>query len=223
MGLKRETLERYLLTRRARAGVSLISVLVLAACGSSTSGDVSVGGQTDPASAPPTIDTVIPSGEGMEFPMKTFEGMTEVATDAFPSPSKLPYAVTFPSSAGAPMGVWVSNPDAYAPGDSEVVLEYDASSPYGAFRIRERQPPPGMHSPTFIQDIPKYCTTCTDARLVDLGPSLQGALLAGAPGATSVTWLQGDYEVVVIGPPTFTVDQAISLARETAAGISKAS
>jgi hypothetical protein len=122
------------------------------------------------------------------------------------------------------MAVWVSNADAYAPGDSEVVLEYDGSSPYGAFRIRERQPPKGAHSKTFIQDIPGNCTTCTDARLIDLGSGVQGALLAGDPGPTSVTWLQGPYEVIVIGPAeSFSPEQAIALSHELAGDLVAAS
>jgi hypothetical protein len=156
----------------------------------------------------------------MVFPLENFEGMSRVADGGYPSSSSLPYPVDFPKSAGAPMAVWVSNADAYAPGDAEVVLEYDASSPYGPFRIRERQPSTGMHSTTFIQDIVESCTTCTDARLIDLGAGIEGALLAGKPGPTSIAWLEGPYEVVVIGPAqSFSAQNAIAISREVADGL----
>jgi hypothetical protein len=90
------------------------------------------------------------------------------------------------------MAVWVLNSDAYATGDSEVVLEYDGSSTCGPFRIRERHPPSGVHSKTFIQDIPGNFTPCTDARLIDLRSGLQGALVAGDPGPTSVRGCRDD-------------------------------
>ena len=46
---------------------------------------------------------------------------------------------------------------------------------------------------------------------------IEGALLAGPDGPTSVTWLQGPYELIVIGPArTLSPDTAVAIARNVA-------
>jgi hypothetical protein len=143
--------------------------------------------------------------------------MTRVATDSVPAPSDLPFNAAFPKSADAPMGVFVSIPADYPVGENEVVAEYDASSPYGPFRVREEKTPKGLVDQSFIEGIPSICDSCTDARLVDVTSDIKGALLAGPGGPTSVTWLQGDYEMIVIGPEkSFSPDASVALAREVA-------
>jgi hypothetical protein len=145
--------------------------------------------------------------------------MTQVADGSYPDPAQLPYGVALPKDAGAPLAVWVSNADAYPEGESEVVAEYGSASSYGAFRIRDEKVPVGLVDQSFIDQMPGNCTTCTDARLVDLGSSIKGALLAGAPGPTSITWLEGGHKLIVIGPAdTFSADDAIRLSTEVAAG-----
>jgi hypothetical protein len=201
--------------RRRRAQVAricgvLVAAAVAAACGSAVGGD---------ASSPGAITTTLPNGgEAMQFPMTSFDGMTEVATDSIPARSTLPFAAAFPGSADAPMGVFVSIPADYPEGEQEVVVEYAASSPYGAFRVREEKTPKGLVDESFIEGIPSTCdASCTDARLVDVTSDIKGALLAGPNGPTSVTWLQEDYKMVVIGPATsFSPDTAVALAREVA-------
>lgn len=81
----------------------------------------------------------------MDFPMSSFGGMTRVSHRAVPDPSALPFGVYLPPTADAPMAVFVSQPSAYPKGEAEVVAEYDSTSPYGAFRIREyaRRPQAG--------------------------------------------------------------------------------
>jgi hypothetical protein len=171
----------------------------------------------------PTVVTVVPNGAGddeaMVFPMKSFDGMKEVSQGAMPTASALPFAAAFPAKAGTPMGVFVSIPADYSAGETEVVEEYDGSSPYGPFRVREERHPAGELDQSFINGIPSVCSSsCTDARLVTLQPGIQGALLAGPDGPTSVTWLQGSYELIVIGPPsTFSPDTAVAVAENVAA------
>jgi hypothetical protein len=208
------------LGRVGNCGVLVVAVLA-AGCGNAMGGDAS--SPAAPAATAgdsvPTIETTLPNGgEAMQFPMKSFDGMTQVATDSIPDPSTLPFAAAFPKSADPPMGVFVSIPADYPEGEEEVVAEYDASSPYGAFRVREEKTPKGLVDQSFVEGIPSICDTCTDARLVDVTSNIKGALLAGPNGPTSVTWLQGDYTMIVIGPEgSFSPDTSIALAREVAA------
>ena len=110
-------------------------------------------------------------------------------------------------------GLAADHPD----GEEEVVAEYDASSPHGAFRVREEKTPKGLVDQSFIEWIPSICDTCTEHRLVDVTSDINGALLAGPNGPTSVTWLQGDYKLIVIGPEkSFSPDTSVALAREVA-------
>jgi hypothetical protein len=197
-------------------------VLVAGGCGAATqtgagqsNSDSTVivsGGQ----SIPEIVTTAPDAGEPMQFPEQNFDGMTKVAVDTVPQSKALPFSAAFPKSAGNPMAVWVSNPDAYPQGEIEIIEEFDTTSPYGAFRVREEKRPAGSVDQSFIEGIPKMCGSCTDARLVQIQPGIQGALLVGAPRATSVTWLQGDYEMIVIGPAELTADTAISLSQEVA-------
>jgi hypothetical protein len=168
----------------------------------------------------PMVVEVSPNGDGepMAFPVRSFDGMTEVSHGAVPAASSLPFDAAFPGGAGAPMGVFVSIPAAYPDGETEVVVEYGRSSPYGPFRVREQKHPAGELDQSFIDGIPSVCArSCTDHRLVDLRSGIEGALLAGPYGPTSVTWLQGSYELVVIGPgKTFSPETAVGIAKDVA-------
>ena len=195
-----------------------------AACGAAvhegSGANTSVSAVTEGDSVP-TVFTVSPSGDGepMAFPMRSFDGMKEVAQGTVPPASALPFAAAFPAHAGTPMGVFVSIPADYPAGETEIVEEYDGSSPYGAFRVREEKHPAGELDQSFLDGILSVCTaSCTDHRLVKLQPGIEGALLAGPNGPTSVTWLQGSYELIVIGPAhTFPPDTAVSIAKDVAA------
>ena len=166
--------DRVLLGRLHRDLLGLAGVFVIAlvtgGCGNAVGGDGS--SPAAPATAGdsvPTIETTLPNGgETMQFPMKSFDGMKRVAADSVPAPSDLPFNAAFPKSADAPMGVFVSIPADYPDGEEEVVAEYDASSPYGPFRVREEKTPKGLVDQSFIDQIPSICDTCTDARLVDV-------------------------------------------------------
>jgi hypothetical protein len=204
-----------------RVATVLASILLTAGCGQAAgNGQIGAGAdQTVGDSVPEIMTTVQNDGERMVFPMKTFSGMTEVAEDSFPDPSKLPFPAFFPKSAGAPMGVFVSIPSQYPVGDAEVVAEYDASSPYNAFRIREELRPKGSIASSYIDGLPQVCASCTDARTFSLQPSMEAALLAGPNGPTSVSWIQGAFLMTVIGPAdTFSPDSAIKVATEVSAG-----
>jgi hypothetical protein len=192
--------------------------VVCAGCGAT----VSPGG-TDTAAtgaSEPVVQSVVPdAGEQPVFPMKAFSGMSKVATGAYAPPSALPFAVDYPRSAGAPMGVYVSIRADYPSGEAEIVEEYDSSSTYGPFRVREKEVPAGLVDQSFINQIPGICTTSCKGSLVTLEPGVVGALLAGPNGPTSVTWLQGQFEMIVIGPvDTFTADTAVAIAKEVATG-----
>jgi hypothetical protein len=207
------------LGRVGTCGVLVVAVLA-AGCGNAMGGDAS--SPAAPAATAgdsvPTVETaLLNGGEATQFPMTSFDGMTRVATDSVPAPSDLPFNAAFPKSADVPMGVFVSIPADYPVGEDEVVAEYDASSPYGPFRVREEKTPKGLVDQSFIEGIPSICDSCTDARLVDVTSDIKGALLAGPSGPTSVTWLQGDYEMIVIGPEkSFSPDTSVALAREVA-------
>jgi hypothetical protein len=166
------------------------------------------------------VQSVVPdAGEQPVFPMKTFSGMSKVATGAYAPPSALPFAADYPKSAGAPMGVFVSIPANYPPRETEIVEEYDSSSTYGAFRVREKEVPAGSLDQSFINQIPSICSTACNGSLVTLEPGVVAALLAGTNGPTSLTWLQGQFEMIVIGPvDTFPADTAVAIAKEVAAG-----
>jgi hypothetical protein len=166
----------------------------------------------------------------MDFPMSSFGGMTRVSDHALPDPSALPFAVYLPQSAGSPMAVFVSQPSAYPKGEAEVVAEYDSSSPYGAFRVREyaRSPQTGDATETLGEST--FCQTdgasCTST-LIHLRPDVAAALLYGPNGPTSVSWLErfGDttYRLIVIGPKdTLSPQTATRLAQEVAAGFDPA-
>jgi hypothetical protein len=195
-----------LLGARSLRGLALAAFVALAGsgCGQAVNGDASSpGGGATGGESVPTIETTFPNaGEKMVFPMKSFDGMNQVATNSFPDPADLPFNAAFPQSAKAPMGVFVSIPDDYPKDEEEVVAEYDSSSPYGAFRVREERTPAGLLDQTFIEQIPKVCeSTCSDARLVDLGSGIEGALLAGPNGPTSVTWLQDSVYKMIVNRP----------------------
>jgi hypothetical protein len=180
-----------------------------AACGSGPAGDV--------------------SGR-MDFPMSTFGGMSRISQRAPPDPAALPFDAFLPASAGAPMAVFVSEPGAYPKDVSEVVAEYDSSSPYGAFRIREEARPPQAGDADETQGMANFCqspgASCTST-LIRLERDVPAALLYGPDGPTSVTWLErfGDttYQLIVIGPDaTLSPDTATRVAREVAAGFNPA-
>jgi hypothetical protein len=199
----------------------VIGSAICSGCGAGATGNGLSGSSTaSGAVSEPVIQTVLPDGgEKMVFPMRSFSGMTKVASGAYAPVSALPFAADYPTSAGLPMGVFVSIPNAYPAGETEVVEEYDSSSTYRAFRVREEATPAGSLDQSFINQIPSICDTCTDARLVTLEPGVVGALLAGPNGPTSVTWLQGSFKMIVIGPAvTFPADTAVAVAKEVATG-----
>jgi len=199
-----------------------VGVLGATACGAAMQEGSGANSRTSTAAEGDStpVATVTPGGDGeaMAFPMKSFDGMKEVAHETMPAASALPFAAAFPDNAGTPMGVFVSNPAEYPAGETEIVEEYDGSSPYGPFRVRESKHPDGELDQSFIDGIPSVCpASCTDHRLVALQHGIEGALLAGPDGPTSVTWLQGPYELIVIGPArTLSPDTAVAIARNVA-------
>ena len=110
-----------------------------------------------------------------------------------------------------------------------VDAEYDASSPYGAFRLREERTRVGLLERDFVQSLSGFCNDGGDAagsgctsRLVDIGSGLQGAVLYGPNGDTSVTAVDTlggqDYKLIVMGPAaTFTPDRAEAAMRDVVA------
>ncbi len=163
--------------------------------------------------APPT------AGEPFLWSASHVDGMKTVAVDKRPSPATLPFPAAVPADAGTPSYVFVSDP-AHSPADQPVVtLQYGQSSPFGVLRVVEEKGPPGVVDQSFIRELSSVCTDCTDNRPVAVTPAIQGALMAGPP-ATSVTFLVGRYQVVVIGPAaTFGTDHAVAVASEVANGL----
>jgi hypothetical protein len=204
--------------------VALVLVASLAtACGSTAAGDGS--GPVSPSV--PSVVTVAPGdtepGDGI--PMRSASDMTVVARNKLPDPSALPFDASFPISAGKPLVVFVYNPLQHLAG---VDAEYDASSPYGAFRLREERHRAGEIG-DLVKSVSGFCNDggdaagsgCTSA-LVGVGSGLQGAVLYGPNGDTSVTAVDTlgghDYTLIVMGPPaTFTPDRAEAAMRDVVA------
>jgi hypothetical protein len=150
--------------------------------------------------------------------MESIPGYVKVSENAVPGSAKLPFDAAFPESAGDPVSVFVSDRRADEPNDVEIDAEYGTGSAYGAFRLRERHFPSGSLDQSFIEAIPSLCGDCTDARTVTVAPGVTGALLAGGSGPVSITWLQGQYELILIGPKeSFSADAAQKVASEIAA------
>lgn len=187
-------------------GASLAS-----ACGSAAIGDGSSPGDTEP---------------GNGYPMRSASDMTAVARNELPAASAVPFEASFPRSAGKPLVVFVYDPVQPLAG---VDAEYDASSPYGAFRLREERTPAGVLERDFVRSVSGFCSDggdgagsgCTSA-LVDVGAGLRGAILYGPNGDTSVTAVETldgqDYKLIVMGPrATFTPDRAEAAMRDVVA------
>jgi hypothetical protein len=162
----------------------------------------------------------------MDFPMTTFGGMDRVSSDAMPSAGSMPFSAFAPISAGAPMAVFVSKPAAYPKHHVEVVIEYDQSSPFGPFRVRESRRPPQPGDATGTQSEASFCQqeggTCT-SKLIQLRSGRPAALLYGPDGPTSVSWIERFgryvYQFTVIGPrETFSPGTATAVADEVASG-----
>jgi hypothetical protein len=205
----------------------LLGASLAAGCGSTASGDGSgLGGPVGPSV--PSVFTIAPGDTepGNGIPMRSATDMRVVARNELPDPSALPFDASFPGSAGKPLIVFVYDPVQHLAG---VDAEYDASSAYGAFRLREERTPVGVLERDFVQSISGFCNDggdaagsgCTSA-LVDVGSGLRGAILYGPNGDTSVTAVATiggqDYKLIVMGPPaTFTPDRAEAAIRDVVA------
>jgi hypothetical protein len=209
-------------------GLAILAAICASGCGSGAAGDGS-----QPASpagqSVPGIITVAPGDRepGDGFPMRSASDLDVVARNGVPAASLLPFNATFPQSAGQPLVVFISDPATSDAVQSYLVdAEYDVSSPYGAFRLREERTPDGMLESDFVQSLSRFCTDggdgagsgCTST-LIDIGSGRQGALLYGPNGDTSVTaveTLEGqDYKLIVMGPGgSFTPERAEAVIRE---------
>ena len=208
-----------------------LTTICASGCGGAVAGDVSQPGAPAGASVP-SIVAVAPGDRepGDGYPMRTANGMKVVARKAIPDPSTLPFAAAFPSSAGQPLIVFVYDPAMYKVDKmAGVDAEYDASSPFGAFRLREERTPVGTVESDFVQSLSHFCNDggdgagsgCTST-LIDIGSGRQGALLYGPNGDTSVTAVETlngqDYQLIVMGPgATFTPDRAEAAMRDVIA------
>ena len=200
-------------------------VLVATACGERMGDTVSAGGSV------PGVVTVVPNGgsEGgeMVFPADRFDDERKVADHEVPNLADLPFAASFPESAGVPQSVYVVKPGSLPKDETQVRAEYGTSSPWGAFRVTEGSRPPLSGDMSEAESISHFCqddpgATCT-SELIHLSPTIVAGLLYGPDGPTSVTWVErfGDtaYRFVVMGPPsTFTPDIATRVSTEVATG-----
>jgi hypothetical protein len=220
--------QAHALGRPMHMGGRSIAALVLGAslaagCGSTMGGEGS--GPVGPSV--PTVVTITPGGAsgGEGIPMRSAADMTVVARNRLPDPSALPFNAAFPSSAGTPLVAFVYDPVQHRAG---VDAEYDASSPYGAFRLREERSPAGTVG-DLVTSVAGFCNDggdaagsgCTSA-IVDVNSGLRGAILYGPNGDTSVTVvdrLNGrDYTLIVMGPgATFTPERAEAAMRDVVA------
>jgi hypothetical protein len=215
--------DQHLLVRdllmRPRGLLLLGVVIVVAGCG----GTISESGKSRSAApaagtttTPTTTTTSLPIAppQPIPFSARNLDGFTAVVRNAFPGPgAHLPFGLVVPAIARVPAAVFVANPDALPP---TVIVQYPSKSPFGAFWIREDNPP-GVDQST-IAELAAQCISCTEHALVQIAPGITAALLAGPYGPTSVTWLEKGLHLVVIGPPqSFSTERAIAVARATAA------
>jgi hypothetical protein len=203
--------------------VLLVLCLLAAGCGGAARDSARPAGATPAAvtttvpptttssSAVPPIDPAPP----IQFSATNLDGFTAVVRHALPGPgAHLPYRLALPAVAHTPAAVFVSNPDTLP--KPRVIAQYPSSSPFGTFWIQQDNPPDVDQS--FIESVAANCISCDDHRLVQVAPGIEGALLAGPYGPTSVTWLENGLLFVVIGPQeTFSSKLAIAIARATAA------
>ena len=188
----------------------LTAALLLSACGQA---GTEAATSTQPAT---TTITDVAGGESVDFTHPDFAPALKVAADSIPSASQLPFAAVFPTAtAGTPATVWATNADRYPAGLAFIGASWDTNSPVGAFFLNEALQP-GYNAQSDINKLAHSCTDCTENKLVAVTPAIQGALLAGAP-VTSITWIQGDYLLELMGPAdTFTIDHAQKVASEIA-------
>jgi hypothetical protein len=212
--------------------IPLLGLLVIgASCGERMGNGAPSGGN----GSVPSVITVVPNGgsagDGMVFPASQFDDERKVADHEMPRPSDLPFAASFPKSAGVPLSVYVVKPGSMPSGETQVRAEYDTSSPWGAFRVTEGSRPPLSSDPSEAESISRFCQddggNCT-SKLVHLSPTIAAGLLYGPDGPTSVTWVERfddtAYRFVVMGPSgAFTPDIAIRVSTEVAAGFTPAS
>src|ERR1700748_2737984 len=133
----------------------LLAASLAAGCGSMASGDgTGPAGPVGPSV--PSVVTVAPGdtepGDGI--PMRSANDMTVVARNELPVVSDLPFEAAFPSSAGTPLVVFVYDPVQHLAG---VDAEYDASSRYGAFRLREERHPVGVIG-DLVKSVSGFCS-----------------------------------------------------------------
>jgi hypothetical protein len=102
-----------------------------------------------------------------------------------------------------------------------VIVRYSEKSAFGAFWLREYPPPSPGFGEGDIQYLATACRSCTQNEMVQLLPTVDGALMAGLPGPTSVSWFQNGVYFSVIGPgDTFSVVGAEAAAAAAAAASS---
>src|SRR5437879_8919574 len=127
--------------------------------------------------------------------MRSASDLNVVSRNAVPDPSLLPFTAAFPTSAGQPVVVFISDPATSEAVHSYLVdAEYDASSLYGAFRLREERTPTGVLESDFVESVSNFCNDggdgagsgCTSTQ-IDIGSGQHGALLYGPNGDTSIT------------------------------------
>jgi hypothetical protein len=122
--------------------------------------------------------------------------------------SRLPVRVRLAPEIGEPIGVYRSRQLA--------LVLYGARSRYGVFRFTAAPRASGFGAAS-LRAMASECDACAESSLMLLAPGVRGALLAGGNGPTSVTWLEGGLQMVVLGPAArFDGERAIAAARALA-------
>jgi hypothetical protein len=103
-----------------------------------------------------------------------------------------------------------------------VIVQYmSPASVYGVFWETEAPLPNPDFSQKDIGVMASECGGCSDNRSVYLLPNVEGALMAGPNGPTSVSWIENGIYMRIIGPhETLTPDKAVALASQAAAAAS---
>jgi hypothetical protein len=196
--------------------VSLPGVVwVVGGCGQASTAGSRAGARPTTSTARPST-TVSDGPDSVDFSKPDFSPAVQVATDSIPPSSSLPFPAAFPKVSGTPATVWASDAKTYPKGQALVGVSYDTSSPQGAYFVFEALEQPVPNPESAIRQIAASCTDCTVHKVVPVTAGVDGALLAGPP-ITGITWIQGAFQLQVMGPAdTFSIADAEAVATDLA-------
>jgi len=193
---------------------------IAAGCGAATGSPDQDPAASESGSMPAIVSVVKVADEARDWGQDSFDDWKKVGTGEI-SPqmiTRLPFAPAVPASVGPPAAVYVYAPAAPGTGEVAVFLRYDENSPVGPFWLWEERREDPFTSAEIIA-MSNSCTECTSSGAVSISEQIEGGLMAGSP-ATTIYWFEDGINFKVTGPDdTFTPDDALAVARETATAL----